>query len=83
MLKINKHKMTANEANRYREYVIKYTYDDEKDPFEQWNEKAKALQALRPDLTLEQAKDDQQSGKSAYEITIWRTYEKTVPIWKN
>ena len=57
MLKISKHKMTANEANRYREYVIKYAYDDEKDPFEQWNEKAKALQALRPDLTLEQAKD--------------------------
>ena len=57
MVEINKHKMTANEANRYREYVIKYTYDDEKDPFEQWNEKAKALQALRPDLTLEQAKD--------------------------
>lgn len=57
MLKISKHKMKANEANRYTEYVIKYAYDDEKDPFEQWNEKAKALQALRPDLTLEQAKD--------------------------
>ena len=57
MLKISKQKMTANEAKQYTECVIKYTYDDEKDPFEQWNEKAKALQALRPDLTLEQAKD--------------------------
>ncbi len=57
MSKLSKSEMTDAENMQYTETILKYTHDDEKDPFEQWNEKAKGLQKLHPDLTIEQAKD--------------------------
>ncbi len=57
MSKLSKNEMSETEVRKYNESVIKYSYDDDKDPFEQWNEKAKELQKLHPDLTIEQAKD--------------------------
>ena len=48
--------MTSDEARQRVEYMAKYAYDTEQDPFEQWNDKAMQLKALHPELTIEQAR---------------------------
>lgn len=49
--------LAGAEAKQYLETMAKYAYDDEKDPFEQWIDKAIELKTLHPELSIEQAKD--------------------------